>query len=132
MNAKQLSEVKERALVPCSRRIAQGMEEDLHELIAHIEVHGDRPLESRRGLVYAAIDSERHYQDKREGEISSDGEPGDGSRTVHEFVHYVSVYTRFLSEESLGEDAKEGTMDTFRKIAALCVAAMEQHGAQPR
>jgi hypothetical protein len=78
-----------------------------------------------RNDVYKVIDSERTYQDDRW--------PGH----KHSPVEYL-VYMRDYIEEALHRESREdsvtwtATMDSFRKVAALAVACMEEHGAQRR
>ena len=87
-----------------------------------------------RDAVYAAIDTERDYQvamaAKAHGDPSNDyGKP------LEAFGLYIGDYTRELQTQlsrTWGPDAYKTPLDTIRKIAALCVAAMEVHGAQPR
>ena len=84
---------------------------------------------STRQEVYAAIDSERAYQKKWENpEITDSG----GLHTGVEFLVYIRDYV----EEALHEASRLAdpvlrpkTANSLRKIAALAVAAMEQHGA---
>lgn len=93
-------------------------------------------VDTARHVVYDAIDSERDYQDDKWGRVRSGSrtptaeEPG-GSRSVDEFALYVNGYSNKLVQmlSTDGGTGGEEHMAMFRKIAALCVAAMEQHGA---
>lgn len=93
-------------------------------------------VDTARHIVYEAIDSERDYQDDKWGRVRSGSraptveEPG-GSRSVDEFALYVNGYSNKLVQmlSTDGGTGGEEHMAMFRKIAALCVAAMEQHGA---
>lgn len=90
-----------------------------------------------RAEVYAAIDSERDYQDNRWGSTLSGGrEPGQeqsgGDRTVDEFSLYIAGYTDELVQNASHFALTSDTLDIIRKITALGVAAMEQHGAPHR
>lgn len=76
-----------------------------------------------RDEVYAAIDGERNYQDVRWGPTP---------RTVGEFVTYIQRYTTKLIEAASDNDGDEAALEVVRKVAALAVACMEQHGAPPR
>ena len=89
-----------------------------------------------REAVYAAIDRERVYQDDKHGAATAKQagrSPRGNDRTIDEFVLYINGYANEAMRQAsgIGEDAY-GTLDTIRKIAALCVAAMEQHGAPRR
>ena len=90
-----------------------------------------------RQEVYAAIDSEREYQDKLWGHSLSGNRPSTelqpgGTRTVDEFSLYIIGYANdLLIKGSHFADDKE-KLDIIRKIAGLGVACMEQHGVQHR
>ena len=85
-----------------------------------------------RNEVYAAIDSERDYQDGRWGASASSGNPGSGERTIDEFALYISAYSDDL--KGIASHALDPTdkLDSVRKVAGLCVACLEQHGAPRR
>lgn len=85
-----------------------------------------------REKVYAAIDSERDYQDRKWGHTGSSGQAGDGSRTLDEFIMYIDGYTRDLVDYASHESNAAEKLKRLRKVAGLCVAAMEQHGALKR
>lgn len=85
-----------------------------------------------RNDVYKAIDSERDYQQSKWGNTLSGGRPGNGDRSVDEFILYISGYSNDLV--NLGShfaDTNE-KLEFVRKVAGLCVACMEQHGAPHR
>jgi hypothetical protein len=82
-----------------------------------------------RKTVYDIIDSERDYQDFRWGYTLSMDRPGKGERSIDEFTNYIKAYTDELFHFSITESSTEQMMDNMRKIAALAVACMEQHGA---
>ncbi len=72
-----------------------------------------------RDEVYLAIDSERDYQDDKWHTNS----------TMGEFVLLLEEYVdraRAAWSQSMPD---ERTLDTVRKVGALAVACMEQHGA---
>jgi len=86
----------------------------------------------KREEVYKVIDTERDYQDKKWGNTLSGGRPGNGERTVDEFILYISGYsdkTKAFAAEFADTEKK---LDMIRKVAGLCVACMEQHGALKR
>jgi hypothetical protein len=85
---------------------------------------------TKRNLVYAAIDGERDYQDERWGPTGTHG-----IHSITEFLVYIQDYTNeALHVESREEDeaANVKALDIVRKITALGVACMEQHGAPAR
>jgi hypothetical protein len=86
-----------------------------------------------RQEVYAALDSERDYQDSKWGDALSSGrKPGNGERSIDEFVTYIVGYAhKLLDEASTFADAA-AKLNAVRKVAGLCVACMEQHGAPKR
>lgn len=82
-----------------------------------------------RSEVYAAIDSERDYQDQR---WNCETTPTCGKHSVTEFL----VYMRDYIEEALhyasrnpDPQATEKALHDVRKVAALAVSCMEQNGA---
>lgn len=85
-----------------------------------------------RKEIYSVIDGERDYQDKKWGSTFSSNEPGDGSRTLDEFALYISGYSDKLKSYCAEFGDKEEKLNIVRKVAALCVACMEQHGAIKR
>lgn len=91
----------------------------------------------KRSEVYEAIDTERDYQDRRWGNtLSGNREPGEfdrgGDRTIDEFILYIAGYTNDLVENASHFADTDVKLDIIRKVTALGVAAMEQHGAPLR
>jgi len=87
---------------------------------------------TRREEVYQAIDSERAYQDTR---WYKDTTASGGTHTVTEWLVFVQDYlTEAVHQSSRQPEPKasEDVLHTLRKIAAMCVACMEQNGAPPR
>jgi len=86
--------------------------------------------------VYAAIDSERDYQDSRWGSKLSgeraapEGEGG--NRSLDEFILYIQNYAANLGAFASTSSDWQEKLHKVRKVAGLCVAAMEQHGAPHR
>lgn len=82
--------------------------------------------------VYAAIDSERIYQDARWNDQTT---TSGGRHSLEEWTVYIRSYLR-EAEDQLARNPKQVAdvlaLATFRKIAAMCVCAMEQHGAPLR
>jgi hypothetical protein len=87
---------------------------------------------TNRQEVYKAIDSERDYQDSKWGNSLSGGRPGNGERTVDEFITYIVGYSHDLLDNASHFANTEDKLKIVRKVAGLCVACMEQHGAPPR
>lgn len=85
-----------------------------------------------RQNVYAAIDSERNYQEQKWGKTLSGGRPGNGERSVDEFSLYIAGYTEDLVRCASHFGNSHEKLEIIRKIAGLCVACMEQHGAPDR
>lgn len=85
-----------------------------------------------RSEVYAAIDSERDYQQTKWGSTLSGGRPGAGERSVDEFVTYIVGYSNDLLQNASHFANTEDKLNIIRKVAGLCVACMEQHGAPKR
>ena len=77
-----------------------------------------------RDKVYHAIDSERAYQEDKWKE--------EGKSTLPEYFMYMGHYMRKATEAITTSDDFTSCNDTpkacIRKIAALAVAAAEQHG----
>jgi hypothetical protein len=87
-------------------------------------------MNTPRTEVYAALDSERDYQDQKWGIPEDPSFP-----TVTEFLTYMRDYTEealhILSREPVPE-ADQTALHNVRKVGALAVACMEQHGAPKR
>ena len=80
-----------------------------------------------RSEVYAALDSERDYQDHRWAHL--DRTPID--RTLDEFILYIRQYADEASALTTHGDEAEA-LNSVRKVGALCVGCMEKHGAPRR
>jgi hypothetical protein len=86
-----------------------------------------------RKQVYKIIDGERAYQNKRWGiDLNRKSMP---EHSPQEWLTYIKDY----AEEGLHIGAREAfetgepkQMEIFRKIAAIAVAAMEEHEVEPR
>jgi hypothetical protein len=89
-----------------------------------------------REEVYKAIDSERNYQTTR-GEAAGTAPETLRPHSVEEFILYMQDYIREITTQlsrtwTLDRAAPPEALDTLRKITALGVTAMEQHGAPLR
>ena len=78
-----------------------------------------------RQEVYRLIDGERDYQDVR-------WQKPEHSHSVTEYLVYVRDYVEDALHRVSHEDGDEGVRPHLRKIGALAVACMEDHGAPPR
>lgn len=87
-----------------------------------------------RAKVYAAIDSERSYQDYLKKDRTSN--PTDGTRsidhTVGDFVTMMQHYQNQLVEAWTANPGDAQAMEVMRKIGGIAVNCMEQHGAPKR
>lgn len=85
-----------------------------------------------RSEVYKALDGERDYQKVR---WSEDTTSTGGFHSVTEFLVYMQDYVNeALHNVSREADpgASEKALHWVRKVGALAVACMEQHGAPER
>lgn len=87
-----------------------------------------------RQYVYLAIDSERDYQDFLKKDRTSN--PTDGTRsidhTVGDFVTMMQQYQNNMVAAWTNNPGDEEALHVMRKIAAIAVNCMEQHGALHR
>ena len=81
--------------------------------------------------VYAAIDTERDYQDAK---WPQDGRPeAPNPLSVGEFLLLIEEYAAKARTEWANEKKpEERTLREIRKIAGIAVNCMEQHGAPHR
>jgi len=83
-----------------------------------------------QAAAFEAILSEREYQDMRQ-----ERDAGQTFHSVEDFLLFMQHYmtkTIAVASETWGPDAKPKTLDMMRKVVALGVACMEQHGAPRR
>lgn len=89
-----------------------------------------------RKEVYAAIDTERAYQDRMWAGTASSRNPGHDKnaqqRTLDEFALYIKGYADDLARIASHSDDPAEKLNFVRKVAGLAVACMEAHGAPPR
>src|SRR5260221_13109278 len=90
-----------------------------------------------RNEVYAAIDSERAYQDARWGNtLSGDrpptGEQSAGSRTVDEFALYIVGYAHKLLDSARTFAVKKDNLDIIRNVPGFCFYSKETYDAPTR
>ena len=88
-----------------------------------------------RAEVYAALDSEREYQQARAAS-SHPSSPEEHVHSVNDYVIYIDDYIRELKTQLSRIWVPSGqipeALHTLRKVVALGVAAMEQNGAPKR
>ena len=91
---------------------------------------------TNREQVYQAIDSERAYQNNRWGDTPSEVS-GHNPHSVTEWLtymrHYVEEGLKIATMSSKRDDPTDRkALEFARKVAALGVVCMEQHGAPRR
>jgi hypothetical protein len=80
----------------------------------------------QRADVYKAIDGERDYQDWRWGTVQDH---------PHDVGGWIVIMEQLLAdarEEFTRQAGDVGALTELRKVAAVAVACMEQHGVNPR
>jgi len=85
-----------------------------------------------RSEVYAALDSERAYQKHRWNETTTTSK---GLHSFSEWIAYMDYYMGLAKKELATRARQEAYPDVahiMRKITAMGVAAMEEHGAPRR
>lgn len=80
-----------------------------------------------RKLVYNVIDEEREYQDSLPL-TRTDG----SSKTVGDYVVMMQYYQNQLVEEWTMNPGDKAALNVIRKIAAIAVHCMEDHGVEKR
>ncbi len=76
---------------------------------------------STRKEVYAAIDSEREYQD-------TVWQKPEHNHSATEYLVYIDHYVKQAFNKVSTENGEKNALTDLKKIAALAVAALEQHG----
>jgi hypothetical protein len=79
-----------------------------------------------RQAVYSAINDERYFQDRKWG--TPDQHP-------HEVGGWLTIMRSLLADaerEWSGKRGDEGALDELRKVVAVGIACMEQHGVVER
>ena len=91
--------------------------------VAGVEEWNERPINAMRAEAFDAINSERDYQARKWGEVDHE---------VDAFAAYVQEYTNQLMHVVGTTSDTTAKLAAMRKVAALAVACMEQHGAPKR
>lgn len=88
----------------------------------------------QRSAAYRAIDSERDYQNHLKKDRAE--YPTDGTRSIrHSVGDFVTMMQHYQTELVAAWTKNPGdasALDTMRKIGAIAVNCMEQHGAPRR
>lgn len=80
-----------------------------------------------RAIVYSAIDGERAYQDERPLSV------GDGkTKSVGEHIVLLQHYQHKAVEAWTDNQGDREALEVIRKVAAIAVRCMEEHGAPMR
>jgi len=85
-------------------------------------------MTATREEVYAALDSERCYQDDMSEKY---GYHSSSDRTLDEFILYIQQYAHEAGALSTHGDETQA-LEFVRKVGGLCVGCMERHGAPHR
>jgi hypothetical protein len=86
-------------------------------------------MKSTREEVYAAIDSERTYQNARWNPSTT---TSNGEHSLEEWIMYMEDYlneAKHILSRQARQDSDPKTLNIIRKVTAMGVAAMEEHGA---
>lgn len=85
---------------------------------------------AQRAQVYSVINDERSYQDSSKcgGKDRTDGR----QKSVGDYLTLIRVYSAKADTAYAGNAGSDLALHEIRKLAALCVAAMEDHGAPVR
>lgn len=82
-----------------------------------------------RADVYAAIDSERAYQNSLGGDRR---EPREINHSVGDYLTMLRFYVTKADQAWTDNPGTDAAMNVIRKIAGIAVRAMEEHGAPRR
>lgn len=90
---------------------------------------GIRQVKAFRSEVYEAIDTEREYQDKKWGTDENH------YHSLAEWLVYIENYVneaKHIATRLPEPLSSQKVLDIMRKVTAMGVCAMEQHGAPKR
>ena len=85
-----------------------------------------------RADVYAAIDTERNYQEQKGKELGWGAGQGASNHSIGDFLTLLRVYVGRADDAYANTVGDAEVLNVIRKIAGICVAGMERHGAPPR
>lgn len=92
-------------------------------------------MSTPRTEVYAALDTERAYQNSKWCRTPADEAAGHNPHSVTEWLAYMRYYLEQgleVATTSNDPQASKLALEFVRKVAALGVVCMEQHGAPQR
>lgn len=103
-----------------------------YDAVKHVVTGGD-PGEvptygAERAEAYRAIDSERDFQDA----LRARGVYDSADKSIGDYLTLICSYTTKACDAYTTNKGDKPAVAVIRKIAALCVAAMEDHGAPMR
>lgn len=103
--------------------------EDLDKSLTQFELESayNNTVSKKRAAAYNAIDSERDYQDA----LSSDRTDG-SQHTVGDYTVMLQHYQQELVKAWTMNAGVDQALHVMRKIAAIAVHCMEDHGAPVR
>lgn len=87
-------------------------------------------MKATRQEVYAAIDGERDYQD--EMKVGPDGRTDGRQKSVGDYLTLIRDYSVKGDAAYTGSPGDLPALHVIRKIAGICVQALEVHGAPLR
>lgn len=76
-----------------------------------------------RSDVFSAIDGELYYQESVFGP---------NPHEIDAYATYIRRYSRILDDVATVAETESAKLEVIRKIAAICVRCMEQHGVPER
>jgi hypothetical protein len=85
-----------------------------------------------RNEVYAAVDSEREYQEYVVEPSLAGQDQGLTEHTIGDELVLMKVYLDKAMSAAASRPTKETALDFVRKIVGVGVRCMENHGAPPR
>ena len=85
-----------------------------------------------RNEVYAAVDSEREYQEYVVEPSLAGQDQGLTEHTIGDELVLMKVYLDRAMSAAASRPTKETALDFVRKIVGVGVRCMENHGAPPR
>jgi hypothetical protein len=84
----------------------------------------------KRTAAFKAINTERNFQEALKAQVG-----GHPPKSIECYVLYMDSYMEKLKQQlsfDWSPRCSERSLDILRKVAALAVACMEEHGAIPR
>jgi hypothetical protein len=82
--------------------------------------------------VYQLIDGERAYQNNLSAVRNWTEEERNPAQSVGDFITLLNVYVQRAQVAYADNPGNTAALNVIRKIAAIAVMCMEEHGAPPR